>query len=72
MEEDRNKPVKVQSPPAPPPVVYDRGAEDENEDDLNRRSEMPFLDHLEELRRRILWSLGYIFVGIVIGFFLRA
>ena len=72
MEEDKNKPVKMESPPAPPPAVYDRGEESEEEDDLNRRSEMPFLDHLEELRRRILWSLGYIFVGIIIGFYLNS
>lgn len=30
--------------------------------------EMPFLDHLEELRWRILWSLGALFVGVAIGF----
>jgi len=32
--------------------------------------EMPFLDHLEELRWRILWSLLAIGVGAVIGFIL--
>ncbi|NIP79933.1 MAG: twin-arginine translocase subunit TatC [Gemmatimonadetes bacterium] len=31
---------------------------------------MPFLDHLEELRWRILWSLLAIAVGAVIGWFL--
>src|SRR5918997_6976072 len=31
-------------------------------------AEMPFLDHLEELRWRLIWSLGALFVGIVIGF----
>jgi sec-independent protein translocase protein TatC len=35
-----------------------------------RRGEMPFLDHLEELRWRILWSLLAIAVGAVVGFFL--
>lgn len=29
---------------------------------------MGFLDHLEELRRRILWSLGAVVVGAVVGF----
>ncbi len=39
---------------------------------LNRsyRGEMPFLDHLEELRWRILWSLLAIVAGSVIGFVL--
>jgi len=36
----------------------------------NPRAEMPFLDHLEELRWRILWSLLVIAVGAIIGFFL--
>ena len=34
----------------------------------NVRGEMPFLDHLEELRWRILWSGVAIMVGSVIGF----
>src|SRR4051812_46173811 len=33
-------------------------------------AEMPFLDHLEELRWRIIWSLAAIAVSIAIGFFL--
>lgn len=33
-------------------------------------AEMPFLDHLEELRWRILWSLAAVLVGAVIGFVL--
>jgi sec-independent protein translocase protein TatC len=32
-------------------------------------SEMPFLDHLEELRWRIMWSLGALALGVFIGFF---
>ena len=32
--------------------------------------EMPFLDHLEELRWRIIWSLLAIVVGSIIGWFL--
>src|SRR5258706_2125249 len=34
------------------------------------RGEMPFLDHLEELRWRILWSLVAIVVGTVLGWVL--
>ena len=36
----------------------------------NARGEMPFLDHLEELRWRILWSLMAIVIGSVVGFVL--
>lgn len=32
--------------------------------------EMPFLDHLEELRWRVLWSLLAVVIATVIGFFL--
>jgi sec-independent protein translocase protein TatC len=31
---------------------------------------MPFLDHLEELRWRIVWSLGALVVGLFVGFWL--
>ncbi len=30
--------------------------------------EMPFLDHLEELRKRLFWMAGAIIIGVVIGF----
>ncbi len=36
----------------------------------NPFGEMPFLDHLEELRWRILWSLLAIAIGAVVGFML--
>ena len=32
--------------------------------------EMPFLDHLEELRWRLLWALGALVIGVAIGFVL--
>lgn len=36
---------------------------------MNRQqTEMPFLDHLEELRWRIIWSLVALGVGVAIGF----
>ena len=31
-------------------------------------TEMPFLDHLEELRHRLFWIAGAILVGIVASF----
>ena len=31
-------------------------------------AEMPFLDHLEELRFRILWSLAALVVGVIVAF----
>ncbi len=31
-------------------------------------AEMPFLDHLEELRWRLIWSVGAVVLGVVIGF----
>ncbi|MBI2402239.1 MAG: twin-arginine translocase subunit TatC [Gemmatimonadetes bacterium] len=34
------------------------------------RAEMPFLDHLEELRWRILWSLAALVLGSILGFWL--
>ncbi|HEY7194330.1 MAG TPA: twin-arginine translocase subunit TatC [Gemmatimonadales bacterium] len=37
---------------------------------MTARGEMPFLDHLEELRWRILWSLLAIVAGTVLGWFL--
>jgi len=38
------------------------------ETSVKSASEMPFLDHLEELRWRIIWSLGALVVGVVISF----
>ena len=73
MNEDmENKPVERDKPTAKLPVKVKEEVEGENEDELNRRSEMPFLDHLEELRRRILWSLGAVFIGIIVGFYLNS
>ena len=31
-------------------------------------AEMPFLDHLEELRWRIIWSLAALILGVVAAF----
>ena len=32
--------------------------------------QMPFLDHLEELRMRLFWVVGALFVGVVVSFWL--
>jgi sec-independent protein translocase protein TatC len=37
---------------------------------MSSSGEMPFLDHLEELRWRIIWSLAALVVGVVVGFFI--
>ena len=34
----------------------------------NERGEMPFLDHLEEMRWRLIWSLLALTIGFVVGF----
>jgi sec-independent protein translocase protein TatC len=34
----------------------------------NSTGEMPFLDHLEELRWRIIWSIAALGVGLILGF----
>ena len=36
---------------------------------VRKRGEMPFLDHLEELRWRILWSLVSVIVGSAVGIY---
>jgi sec-independent protein translocase protein TatC len=36
----------------------------------SQSGEMPFLDHLEELRWRIIYSLGSLIVAVAIGFFI--
>ena len=35
---------------------------------MKNAAEMPFLDHLEELRWRIIWSLGALVSGVVVSF----
>lgn len=37
---------------------------------MGSSAEMPFLDHLEELRWRIIWSLAALVVGVGVGFFI--
>ncbi|MEP6620094.1 MAG: twin-arginine translocase subunit TatC [bacterium] len=37
---------------------------------MSTSAEMPFLDHLEELRWRIIWALGALVVGVIVAFVL--
>ena len=37
---------------------------------MGSSAEMPFLDHLEELRWRIIWSLAALVVGVCVAFFI--
>lgn len=37
---------------------------------MENPAEMPFLDHLEELRWRIIWSLAALVIGVAVGFVL--
>lgn len=37
---------------------------------VNESTEMPFLEHLEELRHRLFWVAGSLLVGVVAGFIL--
>lgn len=37
---------------------------------MDSTAEMPFLDHLEELRWRIIWSLAALVVGVCVAFWL--
>ncbi len=37
---------------------------------MGSSAEMPFLDHLEELRWRIIWSLAALVVGVALAFYL--
>ena len=72
MNEDReNRPADSEAPSSNLPAEVEEKVTDE-EDEINRRSEMPFLDHLEEMRQRILWSLGTIFFGTILGFYLNS
>ena len=72
MNEDReNRPADSEAPASNLPAEVEEKVTDE-EDEINRRSEMPFLDHLEEMRQRILWSLGTIFFGTILGFYLNS
>ena len=41
---------------------------DLNQDGARAGAEMPFLDHLEELRQRLFWIVGAVLLGVVVAF----
>ena len=49
-------------------LVYDRLDDDTESDDTTDRSKMSFLEHLEELRRRIIYSIYALLGGCAISF----
>ena len=66
-------PFPSQAPPERAPddddVDPDRERTDSELDDYEGGGKMSFLEHLDELRKRILWSLASLGVGVLIVFF---
>ncbi len=61
-------PFPHKAPPAvPDDDLLDR--DDVDGSDEESAGKMSFLDHLDELRRRIIWAVVAIFVGVIIAFF---
>ena len=62
----------VPFPHKAPPAVPDDDLLDRNEidpADEDAAGKMSFLDHLDELRKRIVWAVVAVFVGVIISFF---
>jgi sec-independent protein translocase protein TatC len=65
----------VPFPKKAPPAVPDDDLDPDREDletldsDDSSGGKMSFLDHLDELRRRIIWAVASVFAGFVISFF---
>ncbi len=53
--------------PVPDDDLLDRDDVDGLDDDA--AGKMSFLDHLDELRKRIIWAVVAVFVGVIIAFF---
>ena len=61
-------PFPHKAPPAvPDDDLLDRDDVDATDEDT--AGKMSFLDHLDELRKRIVWAVVAVFVGVVISFF---
>ena len=61
-------PFPHKAPPAvPDDDLLDRDDVDATDEDA--AGKMSFLDHLDELRKRIVWAVAAVFVGVIITFF---
>ena len=60
VEEDKEKVEEKEELPSP----------EKEEKELDKKSEMPFLEHLEELRQRLIWSTVTVMIASVISFIL--
>jgi len=49
--------------------VTDEAADEDKEEEVGPEDEQPmtFWQHLEELRKRLLWSIGFLFVGFFVA-----
>jgi sec-independent protein translocase protein TatC len=53
---------------SPPPATVARGEEEESNDDEPSEGRMTFLEHLDELRKRITHAVVALFVGFLLAF----
>lgn len=49
-------------------ALSQRSADDDDDDDDDAAGKMGFLEHLDELRKRIIWAISAVFVGFLIAF----
>ncbi|MFQ6102781.1 MAG: twin-arginine translocase subunit TatC [Candidatus Glassbacteria bacterium] len=63
--EEKRELIKHQEPAVTRESLHVKRSDLSAEDEL---AEMSFLDHLEELRMRLLWSIGTVFVMTILGF----
>ena len=61
------EPPKEQPAAPPPPPPQPPAAEEEQDDDDEGMLRMSFLEHLEELRKRLIWSLAGIGIAFIVS-----
>jgi sec-independent protein translocase protein TatC len=70
--EDTAQPTELPAPPPPPtPPSEEDEASEEDDEDRELGARMTFLEHLDELRKRILYSIVAIAVGFVVCWIFR-